>query len=384
MNDTIPEHSKPQKNSDKYDFYFTTNDKSLIEEIDKNPEPDCSYQTFIPSDLIYSNSLSSSELHLLLLINSLLKRKGFCWATNDYLAQITGKSVSQVKRILSSLRKKDLLKTVGIQFVMRTYRRIYHPYEFEKFKKSFHGSFMRHCSGSSMRHICPNTHIQKDISKDISKKSAAPPSVVKKSKKEFTDEVKEISNKYLSYIRPYTPPGKLPQEEALCTEIDLMIRRDQIPSKKIIATLRWLFEEENWYKTSGSLPLTVKKLRAKFADYFQKAMASKQSKQSKEKLKTHQDFDKNKDLSEKLCKKYSFLVTYPKNIYNKNLKLELYFNMNHEDFKQQLQKWFPKASNVARNSHLNELQDDKVPQKLSSLVQDKLKQYKALKDESEN
>jgi len=63
------------------------------------------YYSVIPANVRYDKSLTPLEKLLYGEITALANEKGFCWATNEYFANIYGKSVNWISKSISKLEK---------------------------------------------------------------------------------------------------------------------------------------------------------------------------------------------------------------------------------------------------------------------------------------
>ena len=68
----------------------------------------------IPSNVHFAKDLSDKDVRIYGYISALANAKGYCYATNKYLAETFNVSESTIKRAISSLVKKNYLKSVII------------------------------------------------------------------------------------------------------------------------------------------------------------------------------------------------------------------------------------------------------------------------------
>lgn len=68
------------------------------------------YYAIIPANVRYDKDISASAKLLYGEITSLCNQKGFCWATNEYFANLYDVSKETISRWISSLNKKGYLK----------------------------------------------------------------------------------------------------------------------------------------------------------------------------------------------------------------------------------------------------------------------------------
>lgn len=89
----------------------------------------------IPYSLQYDNEISDSELRIYTTISSLANQKGYCFASNSYLAKILNKSARTIQRAILHLEEKGYVRRgVSKNSNDLTERKIYISYDeiFEK------------------------------------------------------------------------------------------------------------------------------------------------------------------------------------------------------------------------------------------------------------
>lgn len=64
----------------------------------------------IPYSVMYDKDLSDAEVRLYIAVSSLANQKGYCYASNNYLANSLGKSPSTIKRSMRHLEEKGFIK----------------------------------------------------------------------------------------------------------------------------------------------------------------------------------------------------------------------------------------------------------------------------------
>lgn len=64
----------------------------------------------IPTEIMLSNDLSSTEKLLYAVISSLTNEKGYCWASNQYLGDLIGISERHASRSINKLLQEQLIK----------------------------------------------------------------------------------------------------------------------------------------------------------------------------------------------------------------------------------------------------------------------------------
>lgn len=70
------------------------------------------FYAVIPAYVRYDKDLSSTAKLLYGEISSLCNEKGYCWATNDYFANLYSISERQVQRMIKSLSDKKYIRVV--------------------------------------------------------------------------------------------------------------------------------------------------------------------------------------------------------------------------------------------------------------------------------
>lgn len=102
------------------------NDRS--KEVKDNPEPEVNPAGYafsiLPSAIMDDERLSDSELILYARLMSLAQKEGYCWATNEYLAQKCRKSKKTISRYLTTLEecghiRRDVVRNENSEVVVR-------------------------------------------------------------------------------------------------------------------------------------------------------------------------------------------------------------------------------------------------------------------------
>ncbi|MDP3466977.1 MAG: helix-turn-helix domain-containing protein [Daejeonella sp.] len=75
--------------------------------------------------ILEDNELSVHARLLFQIISSLSPKKGYCFASNDFLGQKMGVTISSIKRYLSELRKAKLIRSEMVPNAMGSHRHIY-------------------------------------------------------------------------------------------------------------------------------------------------------------------------------------------------------------------------------------------------------------------
>jgi hypothetical protein len=112
----------------------------------------------IPSYILFNPELSDGDKILYGHISNLCNMHGFCWASNGYLVELTGKSLATIKRGIKELRDYDLIRIEHEENGDLDQRKIFiSPLDFSKNRgssKVSHGELKDESPGSSqMSHI---------------------------------------------------------------------------------------------------------------------------------------------------------------------------------------------------------------------------------------
>lgn len=94
---------------------------------------DFSYDFSLPAVLVLDNEIEPNAMRLYAFIKGLTRAHGYCYATNEYLAALTGGCERSVRNWLDSLRKKGYVEIETSKKGIQWQRRIYIS---DKFKKS--------------------------------------------------------------------------------------------------------------------------------------------------------------------------------------------------------------------------------------------------------
>lgn len=81
----------------------------------------------IPAAVLYNEKLSDKDKLVYCVVSNLTHEKGFCWASNRYIAELLGCSPVTVSRSISKLDKIGLIKNTLEKGSEGTLRRIYLP-----------------------------------------------------------------------------------------------------------------------------------------------------------------------------------------------------------------------------------------------------------------
>lgn len=87
-----------------------------------NKQEKPSYFAIIPADVRYCPDITANAKLLYAEITALCQKEGFCWATNQYFADLYGLSAPRVSHLVSDLVKQGFIR---VEVVDKTYRKIY-------------------------------------------------------------------------------------------------------------------------------------------------------------------------------------------------------------------------------------------------------------------
>ena len=88
-------------------------------------QENAAYYAVITAPVRYDKELSSTAKLLFCEITSLVNKKGYCWATNTYFAELYGLSVSTISRIISKLEHRGHIRVETVTVSNGSERRIY-------------------------------------------------------------------------------------------------------------------------------------------------------------------------------------------------------------------------------------------------------------------
>lgn len=83
------------------------------------------YYAVIPADVRYDQELNANAKLLYGELTSLCNQQGYCWAKNDYFAQLYGLSERTISRLISQLEGKGYIRSEIVPTKGGTERRIY-------------------------------------------------------------------------------------------------------------------------------------------------------------------------------------------------------------------------------------------------------------------
>lgn len=214
------------------------------------------YYAIIPAEVRYNDKLSPNAKLLYGEITALSNKKGMCWATNKYFADLYNVSEVSISKWVSQLIDQALIRT---QTNKDGKREIYLIGVKEKFK-----GVQRKVKGGVKEKFKPyNNNIHNN--NNINNNNSGKPKKVKKSEKKFSDFPEDIQKSFIPIcnlfdesLRPKTPE----QKRNWCITIDEVNRLDKVSPRKLYLLIEKTLRDSFWVKQF----LSVTKLRKKNKD----------------------------------------------------------------------------------------------------------------------
>lgn len=241
------------------------------------------YYAIIPSNVRYDKDLKPNAKLLYGEITALCNQEGFCWANNDYFAELYGVAKETVSRWISQLEEKGYIRTEIIYYdETKAFkgRRIYiAPYI--PIDKNVNTPCQKDQGGIDEKINTPidekvkhnNTVFNNTINNSFMSGSGEPDA------KTFDDSKNSNKTKIYSQnsdefklavfmrrcILKLLPTAKVPEEtpeklSGWCRDFDLLIRIDKKQPKEIQSMIQWVYADAFWYKNI----LSPVKLREKW------------------------------------------------------------------------------------------------------------------------
>lgn len=91
-----------------------------------NPKfQDLAFDAVLPSAILFNENLEPSAIKLYAFLRGLSRLHGYCYATNEYLAECMNIEKSSVKRLLKSLKLESFIQVKTIKEGVHWQRHIY-------------------------------------------------------------------------------------------------------------------------------------------------------------------------------------------------------------------------------------------------------------------
>ena len=97
----------------------------MSNEIDNPSSPKPSYYAIIPANVRYSKNLEPNAKLLYGEITALSGAEGYCWASNQYFANLYDVSVRTIQRWISSLAANNFVRIEAVDQNANSLRKIY-------------------------------------------------------------------------------------------------------------------------------------------------------------------------------------------------------------------------------------------------------------------
>tara|TARA_B110000483_G_scaffold57008_1_gene71320 strand:+ start:11692 stop:12402 length:711 start_codon:yes stop_codon:yes gene_type:complete len=208
-----------------------------------------SYYAIIPADVRYDDKVTANAKLLFGEITALTNEKGYCWASNNYFAELYKVEKGTISRWISQLEKNNHISTAliykeGTKEVDKRIIKIKHTYKQNK--------------GGGMNNIVKDIHTIYDNNntKEYSVKSKKP----NKKVKSFSDFPEDIQKSFLPICDLFpkeTRPKTTTQKRNWCNAIDELNRINKISPRKLYLLIKKIREDDFWSKQI----LSVLKLR---------------------------------------------------------------------------------------------------------------------------
>lgn len=88
-------------------------------------QPSPAYYAVIPADVRYAEAVQPNAKLLYGEITALCNQEGYCWASNDYFAELYGVTASTISRWISALEKRGYIRTEMVATETGSERHIY-------------------------------------------------------------------------------------------------------------------------------------------------------------------------------------------------------------------------------------------------------------------
>jgi len=234
-----------------------------------------SKDTVVPSALWLDPNIEPAAVKLYAIIRGLSDKYGYCYASNEYLAESINYRPTQLKKFLTDLKKHGYIEVETNRQGVKWDRRVYIS---DKFNKILRRSVERPCK------VGGATYNKKNNKKE-----------------EYKDyvpfaEASGLAVSFLNAIKKIKPDFKPPNLEKWTKEIDKMLKIDNRSPESIKKIIDWLPTNGFWSKNV----LSAEKLRHQFDRLELEKMSEKQGEPS--------SIAENKSFSSHVSEKYPQLV----------------------------------------------------------------------------
>lgn len=237
----------------------------------------------IPAPILYHAKLNDKDKILYAHITNLCNEKGYCWASNGYIASLLGKSIPAIKKSLKRLHDLNLISINHVAKNEQDERRIslnFFPVINEEKEEGGGGSKSSYPQlendlpgGSKSSHIIYKEECTKtNITPPIPPQSCEPEGGAKREERVVPDyvhseekaEARRVASMMIKSIRDVKSDWKAPKSpEQFVISVDHMLKLDERTADKILEVFRWALADSFWADKFFK-PNPAKYLREKF------------------------------------------------------------------------------------------------------------------------
>lgn len=209
---------------------------------------------FIPAFVADNENLDDATILLFGRLNALSNRKGYCYASDDYLAHICKVKERVIQTRLSKLEQEGYIKRDTKKIGMGWDRKIYTCTNSSKIMftsstdeqyRVAHTNSIEQSIRATYKYKKTNNINKESISKDIPKKKTV-------DKSTLDSKESHICSKYLfEKLKELRPERKIPDWIKWDKQFDLMLRVDKIPKDKIIEAINFATRIDNGFKVKS-------------------------------------------------------------------------------------------------------------------------------------
>lgn len=192
-----------------------------------------SFMAFIPTHILDDKTLDEGAKFLLLRINALTRKCGYCWASDKYLSELLGVSTREIKSRLKALEDRGYIiretnrKPDGLTWD----RKIFSNYNYEGHHRSLRGAPPFPSEGSGVPYTSRLNTSREEYTPPPKKQPPAP-----------SPEAQEVCDFLLSHIKEVNPKFKPKSPKEWFKAAELLLEDNTIEQLKTIIV--WTFKEE--------------------------------------------------------------------------------------------------------------------------------------------
>lgn len=199
---------------------------------------DLSFDCVLPSAIFFNENLEPNCIKCYAVVRGLTKMKGYCFATNEYLAKILQTDPSSLRRWISSLQKEGFLEIQTTRNGIHWQREIYLS---DKFKKCLRRLKNEHPPAQNQAPPCLkiSTIIEDKDKEDKDKESlvrTAHPSA----------DASSLTLYFLKNIQKRNPEFKPKNMKKWETEMDRLLRLDGRSLEDAKGLIDWVMKDMFW------------------------------------------------------------------------------------------------------------------------------------------